>query len=90
MDENNQAGGPVCEWLRLSFPSSPSLCRATLLPGVSQRQEGKQTEIKETLVLLAYLVNIWRKERESKGNPKILPQFITRSIPPGSPGPRGR
>lgn len=90
IDENNLAEGLVCEWFRLSLSlplPTPFLCQTTLLPGVGQRQEGKQTEIKETLVLFTYLVKIWRKEGESEGSPKILPQFITCSVPPGYPAP---
>lgn len=77
IDENNLAGGLVGKWFRLflsldlpPFSAGPPYCQE-----LAKRQEGKQTEIQETSVLLAYLVKMWRKERESKGILKYYPNL---------------
>lgn len=70
VSEHRQAGGLVCEWARLSL--SLDLSPNPLSAGALYRQKlakvrkGKRTEIKETLVLLASLVKIWKKEGEVK------------------------
>lgn len=70
ISEHHQAGGLVCEWSRLSLSLDLSPDPLSAGPLYHQKlakvRKGKRTEIKETLVLLASLVKIWKKEGEVK------------------------
>lgn len=60
------------------FPRPPPDFSARLLyyQELAKGREGKQTEIKEMSVILAYVVKIWKKEREVKSKFQNIPIYL--------------